>query len=86
MYLATDSEGYKRCWGCGYDGNDKLDVFCNQCGVELGSRVYQILETDSANDFSAEAVFIKRNLFIRALLNSMTGSFQAQRSIWSQNM
>lgn len=62
VYLATDSEGYKRCWGCGYDGNDKLDVFCNQCGVELGSRVYQILETDSANDFSAEAVFIKKEL------------------------
>ncbi len=62
VYLATDTEAYKRCWGCGYDGNDRLDVFCNQCGVELSNRVYQILEADGANDFSAEAGFIKKEI------------------------
>lgn len=79
VYLATDSEGYKRCWGCGYDGNAKDDVFCNQCGVELGNRVYQILETDGANDFSAEAVFIKKELVHPGIINLYDRFFSDQK-------
>ncbi|MBI5180507.1 MAG: Stp1/IreP family PP2C-type Ser/Thr phosphatase [Nitrospirae bacterium] len=62
VYLATDIEGYKRCWGCGHDGNNKEDVFCNHCGVELSARVYQIVEADKNNNFSTEAYFIKKGI------------------------
>ncbi|MEK6681795.1 MAG: Stp1/IreP family PP2C-type Ser/Thr phosphatase [Nitrospirota bacterium] len=61
-YLATDIEGYKRCWGCGHDGNNKDDVFCNHCGVELGARVYQIVEADKNNNFSTETAFMKNGI------------------------
>ncbi len=62
VYLATDIEGYKRCWGCGHDGNNKEDVFCNHCGVELSARVYQIVEADKNNNLSTEAYFIKNGM------------------------
>lgn len=60
VYLAADIEGYKRCWGCGHDGNNKDDVFCNQCGVEISARVYQVVESDKNNNFFTEAHFIKK--------------------------
>jgi len=79
VYLAVDIEGYKRCWGCGYDANDKLDVFCNQCGVELSNRVYQILEADGANDFSAEAEFIKKEVIHSGIIKLYDRFFSGQK-------
>ncbi len=79
VYLAVDIEGYKSCWGCGYDGNDKLDVFCNQCGVELSNRVYQILEADGTNDFSAEAGFIKKEVVHTNIIKLYDRFFSGQK-------
>ncbi|MBI5182043.1 MAG: Stp1/IreP family PP2C-type Ser/Thr phosphatase [Nitrospirae bacterium] len=62
VYLATDIEGYKRCWGCGHDENNKDDVFCNHCGVELSARIYQVIEADKNNNFSTEAAFMKNGI------------------------
>lgn len=62
VYLAADTEGYKRCWGCGHDGNNKEDVFCNNCGVELSARMYQVIEADMNNNFSTEAAFMKNGI------------------------
>ena len=60
-YLATDIEGYKRCWGCGHDGNNKDDVFAIT-GVLSLVQGYIRLRADKNNNFSTETAFMKNGI------------------------
>ena len=44
-YLATDLQGYRRCWACGSRNNIQGEQYCTDCGAQLTGRIYRLLET-----------------------------------------
>ena len=44
-YLATDGQGYLRCWACGSRENVQGELYCTNCGAQLTGRSYRLFET-----------------------------------------
>ncbi len=44
-YLATDGQGYLRCWACGSRENIQGELYCTNCGAQLTGRSYRLFET-----------------------------------------
>ncbi|MDQ2808031.1 MAG: protein phosphatase 2C domain-containing protein [Chloroflexota bacterium] len=44
-YLATDGQGYLRCWACGSRDNIQGELYCTNCGAQLTGRSYRLFET-----------------------------------------
>ena len=38
--LVFDRQPWKRCWGCGATSNEPGELYCSQCGAELGNHRY----------------------------------------------
>ena len=39
--LVFDRQPWKRCWGCGATSNEAGELYCSQCGAELGNHHYR---------------------------------------------
>ncbi|MEO5952556.1 MAG: PP2C family serine/threonine-protein phosphatase [Chloroflexia bacterium] len=44
IYRVADLQGYMRCWACGAISSMPGDIYCVECGAQLGGRHYRLQE------------------------------------------
>ncbi|HKW21389.1 MAG TPA: protein phosphatase 2C domain-containing protein [Ktedonobacterales bacterium] len=57
VYRARDLQAYEECWSCGakHDNATALDPYCDQCGADMLSREFVLVERLTSDAGAAEA-------------------------------
>lgn len=57
IYRAHDLQAYEQCWSCGakHDNATALDPYCDQCGADMLSREFVLIERLTSDAGAAEA-------------------------------
>ncbi len=73
-YLATDGQGYLRCWACGSRENIQGELYCTNCGAQLTGRTYRLFETPPGTPANEIAPPLLENLHsgVAAVFDSLT--------------
>ena len=75
-YLATDGQGYLRCWACGSRDNIQGELYCTNCGAQLTGRSYRLFETPPGTEAGEIAAPLLENLHsgVAGVFDSLTDS------------